>query len=61
MNKEITLTKEDFEKEIKLAFIHGQGNGALMEAGSERDETDDYVSSRMRSILNATPVTKAKQ
>ena len=51
MNKEITLTKEDFEKEIRQAFVHGQGNRALMEVGLERDETEDYVSSRMRSLL----------
>ena len=47
----ITLTQEDFEKEIRQAFVHGQGNRALMEVGLERDETEDYVSSRMRSLL----------
>jgi hypothetical protein len=30
----------------------GQGNGTMMEAGLERDETKDYVNSRMRSLLN---------
>ena len=52
MSKTITLTQEELEKEINQAFIHGQGNGALMEAGLERDETEDYVNSRMRSLLN---------
>jgi hypothetical protein len=49
---EITLTQEELEKEIKQAFIHGQGNSEMMEAGLERDETEDYVSSRMRTLLN---------
>ena len=52
MSKQITLTQEELEKEINQAFIHGQGNGTMMEAGLERDETKDYVNSRMRSILS---------
>jgi hypothetical protein len=52
MSKQITLTQEELEKEIKQAFIHGQGNSEMMEAGLERDETEDYVSSRMRTLLN---------
>ena len=36
--------------EILSAFIHGQGNARGMEAGLERDETDDYVRSRMGSL-----------
>ena len=52
MSKEITLTREELEKEIKQAFIHGQGNREMMEAGLERDETEDYVNSRMKSLLN---------
>ena len=48
----ITLTQEELEKEIRQAFVHGQGNRALMEAGLEKDETEDYVNSRMRSLLN---------
>ncbi len=51
MSKEITLTQEELEREIKLAFIHGQGNQEMMESGLERDETEDYVNSRMRSLL----------
>ena len=51
-SKEITLTQEELEKEIKKAFIHEQGNREMMEAGLERDETEDYVNSRMRSLLN---------
>ena len=54
MSKQITLTREELEKEINQAFIHGQGNGTMMEAGLERDETKDYVNSRMRSLLNQT-------
>jgi hypothetical protein len=50
--KKITLTQEELEKEIRQAFIHGQGNVEMMEAGLERDETEDYVNSRMRSLLS---------
>jgi hypothetical protein len=50
--KKITLTQEELEKEIKQAFICGQRNVEMMEAGLERDETKDYVNSRMRSLLN---------
>jgi hypothetical protein len=53
MSKEITLTIEELEKEIKQAFIHGQGNKEMMEAGLERDETEDYVNSRMRNLLKS--------
>lgn len=52
MSKKIVLTQEELQKEIKQAFIHGQGNKEMMEAGLERDETEDYVNSRMRSLLN---------
>ena len=48
---EIIRLKAELEKEIRQAFVHGQGNRALMEVGLERDETEDYVSSRMRSLL----------
>mgnify|MGYP003677444555 FL=1 len=51
MSKEITLTQQELEKEIKQAFIHGQGNAELMEVGLERDETEDYVNSRMRQLI----------
>ena len=44
------FTLDEMEKEIKQAFIHGQGNAQSMEAGLERDETEDYLSSRMRSL-----------
>ena len=50
MSKKITLTLEELEKEIRQAFIHGQGNNEMMEAGLERDETEDYVNSRMRRM-----------
>ncbi len=52
MSKKIVLTQEELQKEIKQAFIHGQGNKEMMEAGLERDETEDYVNSRMRTLLN---------
>ena len=52
--KKITLTQEELEREIKRAFVHGQGNAEMMKAGLERDETEDYVNSRMRSLLNHT-------
>ena len=52
MGKRIILSQEELQKEIKQAFIHGQGNKEMMEAGLERDETEDYVRSRMRSLLN---------
>ena len=51
-DKEVLLTQEDLEKEIRQAFIHGQRNNEMMEAGLERDETEDYVNSRMITILN---------
>ena len=51
-DKEILLTQEELEKEIRQAFIHGQRNNEMMEAGLERDETEDYVNSRMITILN---------
>jgi len=50
MSKEIKITIEQLEKEIKQAFIHGQGNKEMMEAGLERDETEDYVNSRMKLL-----------
>jgi hypothetical protein len=49
--KKITLTQEELEREIKQAFVHGQGNAEMMEAGLERDETEDYVNSRMRQLI----------
>jgi len=41
---------ELLESEIRIAFIHGQSNGKMMEAGLERDEIDDYINSRMRTL-----------
>jgi hypothetical protein len=61
MNKEnITLTITELEEEITRAFIHGQGNGKMMEVGLERDETDDYVNNRMRSLLKQNKYEKIK-
>jgi len=36
--------------EIHKAFIHGQGNAQMMEAGLERDEVEEYVNWRMLSL-----------
>jgi len=46
----ITLTEEQLEEEIKMAYIHGFSNGMQLERGLERDETDEYVKSRMHKI-----------
>jgi len=51
-DKKILLTQEELEKEIRQSFIHGQRNNEMMEAGLERDETEDYVNSRKITILN---------
>jgi len=47
----------DIEKEMRQAFIHGQGNREMMEAGLERDEVDDYIRSRMYAISKLTRPT----
>jgi len=52
MSKKITLTIEELEHEIKQAFVHGQGNSIMMEAGLERNEREDYTSSVMRRLIN---------
>ena len=41
---------ELLQSEIRRAYMHGQGNGQMMEVGLERDEIDDYVNSRMRTL-----------
>lgn len=41
---------EFIRAEICRAFIHGQGNGQMMEVGLERDEIDDYINSRMKTL-----------
>jgi len=41
------LSEEELRAEIKRAFIHGQGNAQMIEAGLERDEVEDYVNYRM--------------
>ena len=50
MSKKITLTVEELEHEITQAFVHGQGNGIMIEAGLERNEKEDYVGSVMRRL-----------
>jgi hypothetical protein len=42
---------ELLESEIRRAFLHGQTNSKMMEAGLERDEVEGYTNWRMR-ILN---------
>ena len=59
-DKKILLTQEELEKEIRQAFIHGQRNNEMMEAGLERDETEDYVNSRMITILNQNKDEKGR-
>lgn len=49
---EFKLKKEELEEIIRKAFIHGQGNGQMMEAGLERDEVDDYT------LLNMIKLTR---
>lgn len=43
----IILTENELKAELKRAFIHGQGNKEMMEAGIERDEVEDYINWRM--------------
>ena len=53
-NKGYTQCQEDMfqflKAEIHRAFIHGQGNAQMMEAGLERDEVEEYVNYRMLSL-----------
>lgn len=53
MSKIITLTIEELEHEINQAFVHGQGNSIMMEAGLERNEREDYTSSVMRRLIKS--------
>ena len=50
MSRKITLTLEELEHEITQAFVHGQGNAIMIEAGLERNEREDYTSSVMRRL-----------
>lgn len=51
MTKEISITQEELEQEIRSAFKHGQGNARAMECGLERDEVEDYTSSVMLRLI----------
>ena len=53
MSKIITLTIEELEYEINQAFVHGQGNSIMMEAGLERNEREDYISSVMSRLIKS--------
>jgi hypothetical protein len=46
-NNKYILSEEELRLEIKRAYIHGQSNARMMEAGLERDEVEDYVNHRM--------------
>ena len=52
MSKKITITREELEREITQACVHGQGNAIMMASGLERDELEDYVGSVMRRLTN---------
>jgi hypothetical protein len=53
-NNGYTQCQEDMVEllrtELTRAFVHGQGNAQMMEAGLERDEVEEYVNWRMLSI-----------
>ena len=51
MERFVTLTEDQLRRELTQAFIHGQGNAQMMEAGLERDETTDYVRNRLEQLL----------
>ena len=53
MSKKITITREELEREITQAFVHGQGNAIMMASGLERDEKEDYVGSVMRRLIKS--------
>ena len=48
----IIFTEEELREELRKAFIHGQGNKEMMEAGLERDETEDYINWNIIRIKN---------
>jgi hypothetical protein len=52
--KGYTQCQEDvmelLESEIRRAYIHGQGNGQMMEAGLEQNEVEGYTNWRMRTL-----------
>lgn len=51
MSKEITLTIEELEKEIKQAFIHGQEYDKMIKEDNIADKPIYYVNSRVRHFL----------
>jgi hypothetical protein len=46
-NNKYILSEEELRAEIKRAYMYGQRNAEMMEAGLERDEVEDYVNYRM--------------
>ncbi len=57
MNKGfIILTEEEMKAELRKAFIHGQGNAEMMEAGLERNEVEDYIRWRMIDLKKIKPI-----
>jgi hypothetical protein len=53
-NADKQFTLEEMGKIIRSAYIHGQGNAKMMEAGLERDETDDHVNWVMLGLRKST-------
>jgi hypothetical protein len=52
------FTKEEFREIVRQAYLHGQGNGVMMEAGLERDEIQDYTDSAVRKHFPIKPINK---
>jgi hypothetical protein len=46
-NNKYIFSEEELRAEIKRAYMYGQRNAEMMEAGLERDEVEDYVNYRM--------------
>lgn len=51
----IELTREELTKIIRKAYVHGFGNAQMLEAGLEKDETEEYT------LYNVHHIWKAKQ
>lgn len=50
LESEKEFSAADMRRAIRAAFINGQTNSVMMEAGLERDETDEYVESLMQKL-----------
>ena len=47
----IEITREELTKIIKDAFTYGFGNAQMLEAGLEKDETQEYIAHAVHSIF----------